>query len=41
MTTWWMKLGGNLPMGHNALLFSISGMGKLNLINPQPVQNDI
>ena len=24
--TWWMKLGGNLPPGHDALLFSISGM---------------
>ena len=27
MITWWMELGGNLPLGHNALLFSISGMG--------------
>ena len=25
--TWWMKLGGNLPRGYNALLFSISGTG--------------
>ena len=24
MTTWWTKLGGNLPLGHDALLFSIS-----------------
>ena len=21
MITWWMKLGGNLPQGHNSLLF--------------------
>ena len=25
MITWWMKLGGNLPPGHDALLFFISG----------------
>ena len=25
MINWWMKLGGNLPPGHNTLLFSISG----------------
>ena len=29
MITWWMKLGGNLPLGHDALLFSTSGMGSL------------
>ena len=27
MITWWMNLGGNLPLGHDALLFSISGTG--------------
>ena len=27
MLTWWMKLGENLPPGHDSLLFSISGMG--------------
>ena len=27
MITWWMKLGGNLPPGHDALLFSRSGTG--------------
>ena len=27
MITWWMKLGGNRPPGHDALLFSISGTG--------------
>ena len=27
MITWWMKLGGNLPSGHDALLFLISGTG--------------
>ena len=27
MTTWWMKLGGNLPVGHDALLFSMSATG--------------
>ena len=26
MITWWMKLG-NLPSGHDALLFSIGGTG--------------
>ena len=25
MITWWMKLEGDLPSGHDALLFSISG----------------
>ena len=27
MITWWMKLGGNQPLGDNPLLFSISGTG--------------
>ena len=27
MITSCMKLGGNLPLGHDALLFSISGTG--------------
>ena len=27
MITWWMKLAGNLPLGHDALLVSISGTG--------------
>ena len=27
MTIWWMKLGGNLPLGHDALLFPIRGTG--------------
>ena len=27
MITWWMTLGGNLPLGHDALLFSTSGTG--------------
>ena len=27
MTTWFMKLEGNLPAGHDALLLSISGTG--------------
>ena len=27
MITWWMKLGGNLPLGHDVLLFSMSGSG--------------
>ena len=27
MITWWMKLGGNLPLEHDALLLSISGTG--------------
>ena len=30
MITWWMKLGGNLPLGHGALLFSISATGSFN-----------
>ena len=25
--TWWIKLGGNLPLGHDVLLFPISGTG--------------
>ena len=27
MITWWMKLEGNLPLGHDALLFSTIGKG--------------
>ena len=27
MIIWWMKLGGSLPLGHDALLFSKSGTG--------------
>ena len=27
MITWWRKLGGNLPRGHDTLLYSISGTG--------------
>ena len=27
MITWWMKLGGNLPPGHDTLLFSMSDTG--------------
>ena len=27
MITWWMKLGGNLPLGHDALRFLINGTG--------------
>ena len=34
MITWWMKLGGNLTPGHDALLLSISGTG--SFIYPVP-----
>ena len=27
MITWWIQLGGKLPLGYDALLFSISGTG--------------
>ena len=48
MITWWMKLGENLPLGHNALLFSISGtesiicpVAETRLDIPRPLINQI
>ena len=29
MITWWMKLGGNRPLGDNSLVFLISGTGSI------------
>ena len=48
MITWWVKLGGNRPLGDNPLLFSISGTGsficqvaqtRLNIPKPQITQS--